>query len=116
MATDLMDEFIFSEQDTLGTVIHSEYRQDSKIRYKSMKQQERGKKAGDDLIHVKHLIDISGVRFLYTKKIIEVLHHHLIKGFDFQRFHKQYSQDSDERNMFLEFDNEQAGRRGAKGS
>ena len=37
-----------------------------------------------DLIHVKHLIEIRGVRLLYTKKIIELIHHHFIKGFDFQ--------------------------------
>jgi hypothetical protein len=36
---DLVDDFIFSENDTIGTLIHSEYRQDQKIRYKNLKQE-----------------------------------------------------------------------------
>jgi hypothetical protein len=34
---DLVDDFIFSETETFGTVIHSEYRQDQKIPYRSLK-------------------------------------------------------------------------------
>ena len=36
--SDLVDDFIFSESDTIGTVIHSEYRQDQKIYYESLKK------------------------------------------------------------------------------
>lgn len=35
-----MDDFIFSENDTIGTIIHSEYRQDQKIRYTGIRQPE----------------------------------------------------------------------------
>lgn len=36
------------------------------------------------MILVKHLVDIKGVRFLYTKKVLELLYHHFIKGFDYK--------------------------------
>jgi len=42
----------------------------------------------EDVIHVKHLIDIKGVRYLYTKKILELLHQHLVKGFDYKQFRR----------------------------
>lgn len=40
------------------------------------------------MILVKHLVDIKGVRFLYTKKVLELLYHHFIKGFDYKQFRK----------------------------
>jgi hypothetical protein len=33
---DLLDDFVFSEKDTIGTVIYCEYRQDQKIKYRSV--------------------------------------------------------------------------------
>jgi len=35
---ELIDDFIFSENDTIGTVIHSEYRQDQWMRYTSIRE------------------------------------------------------------------------------
>lgn len=40
---ELIDDFIFSENDTIGTVIHSEYRQDQRIQYTSIREQKRHK-------------------------------------------------------------------------
>ena len=37
---------------------------------------------------VKHMIDIKGIRFLYTKYTLELIIHHLIKGFDYKKFRK----------------------------
>ncbi len=28
----------------------------------------------------------NGIRFLYIKKIVELIHHHLVKGFDYKQF------------------------------
>lgn len=75
--------------------------------------------SNEDTIHVKHLIDIRGVRFLYTKKIVELIYHHIVKGFDYKQFRKTDYIDlegemNDNRNIFLQYDNSQAGRR--KGS
>ena len=39
----LLDDFIFSENDTIGTVIHSEYRQDQRIPYTSLREQKKSK-------------------------------------------------------------------------
>lgn len=39
----LLDDFIFSENDTIGTVIHSEYRQDQRVPYTSLREQKRYK-------------------------------------------------------------------------
>ena len=155
---DLVDDFNFSESDTIGTIIHSEYVQDQQINYRSLKQDLLGNQANkndflwDDLsigkkfsaqkrqpghhraptgmgnqsihqdkIHVKHLIDISGVRFLYTKQVVELIYHHLIKGFDYKQFRKtdyidleQGENLGDTRNLFLDYDNTQAGRRNLK--
>lgn len=68
-------------------------------------------------IMVKHLIDIRGVRLLFTKKIFELIHSHTVKGFDYKQFKKtnyidkcQINQEEN-RNIFLEFDNAQAGKR-----
>jgi hypothetical protein len=88
---DLMDDFIFSETETIGTVIHTEYRQDQKIRYKSMREDS---KQDGDMILAKHLVDIKGVRFLYTKKIHELIQHHFVKGFDFSKFRRTDYADS----------------------
>ena len=70
------------------------------------------------MIHVKHLIDIQGVRFLYTKKIVELIYHHFVKTFDYNQFRKTdyidlESEVKENKNVFLEFDNTQAGRRKA---
>ena len=67
-----------------------------------------------ETIHVKHLIDIQGVRFLYTKKVLEMIHHHFVKGFDYRQFRHKNKNDLDDlndRNMFLDYDNTIAGRR-----
>lgn len=48
----LLDDFIFSENDTIGTVIHSEYRQDQRVPYTSLREQKRykgGQNAGQQL-------------------------------------------------------------------
>ncbi len=36
-SNDLHEDFQFSENDTIGTIIHTEYRQDQKIKYKNTK-------------------------------------------------------------------------------
>jgi hypothetical protein len=106
----LMDDFVFSETDTIGTVIHTEYRQDQKIRYRSIRSLV---KEGNDTAWVKHLVDIRGVKFLYTKKVFELIIHHFVKGFDFSPYQKKdYIQSRKaERKAYKEYDNTQAGRR-----
>jgi hypothetical protein len=37
---------------------------------------------------VKHMIDVKGIRFLYTKQTLELIIHHLINSFDYERFRK----------------------------
>lgn len=37
---------------------------------------------------VKHMIDVSSIRFLYTKQTVELIHHHLVASFDYERFRK----------------------------
>jgi hypothetical protein len=49
---------------------------------------------------------------------VELIYHHLVKGFDYKQFRKTDYIDlegelNDNRNIFLEFDNTQAGRRKA---
>ena len=118
---DLFDDFIFSENDTIGTLLHSEYRQDQALRYLSVKQElnqqqshifEKQQKL--ETINVKHLIDIQGVRFLYTKKVLEMIHHHFFKGFDYKQFkprkHHEQEENYESRNIFLDYDNTMAGR------
>ena len=83
---DLEDDFIFSDGDTIGTVIISEYRQDRMIKYMSANSKSNTDKPKDIL--VKHLIDIRGVRLLFTKKIFELIHNHTVKGFDYKQFKK----------------------------
>ena len=39
-------------------------------------------------IFVRHLLDVKNTRFLYTKRVYELLHHHLVKGFDFKKYRK----------------------------
>lgn len=47
------------------------------------------------MILVKHLVDIQGVRFLYTKKILELIYNHFVKGFDYRQFRKTDYRDHD---------------------
>lgn len=140
----LKGDFIFSENDTIGTIIHTEYRQDQKIKYRSLRQDKimrqrdradapRSHRAGNqpsqssleqsDMVWVKHLIDIRGVRFLYTKKILELINHHFVKGFDFAQFkrrdyiesetanQKKKNASAQSRKIFQEYEHSQAGRR-----
>lgn len=37
---------------------------------------------------VKHMIDVKGIRFLYTKQTLELIIHHLINSFDYEKFRK----------------------------
>ena len=37
---------------------------------------------------VRHLLDIKNTRFLYTKVVYELIHHHLVRGFDYKRYRK----------------------------
>ena len=37
---------------------------------------------------VKNLVSISGIKFLYTKKIKEQIIYHLVSGFDYKQFRK----------------------------
>jgi len=64
---------------------------------------------------VKHLIDIRGVRFLYTKKILELIHQHFVKGFDFKQFRKtdyiDINAENADNKIFMNYDNAQAGRK-----
>lgn len=60
------------------------------------------------MILAKHLIDIKGVRFLYTKKIHELIVHHFVKGFDYSKFRRTDYADS------LKFKNAKHGLRDKK--
>jgi hypothetical protein len=42
----------------------------------------------DEKIIVKHKIDVKGIRFLYTKQTLELIIHHLINSFDYDRLRK----------------------------
>lgn len=37
---------------------------------------------------VRHLLDVKNTRFLYTKRVYELLHHHLVSGFDYTKYRK----------------------------
>ncbi len=37
---------------------------------------------------MKHMIDIKGIRFLYTKQTVELIIHHLINSFDYEKYRK----------------------------
>ena len=39
-------------------------------------------------ILARHLIEVSNVRILITRKIHEMLVHHIIRGFDYKKFRK----------------------------
>lgn len=39
-------------------------------------------------IFVRHLLDVKNTRFLYTKRVYELLHHHLVKGFEYKKYRK----------------------------
>ena len=39
-------------------------------------------------IKVSHLLDVKNTRFLYTKRIFELLHHHLVQGFNYKKYRK----------------------------
>ena len=39
-------------------------------------------------VFVKHLIDVKNVRFLYTKHVYDMIHHHLVSGFDYTKYRK----------------------------
>ena len=49
-------------------------------------QKTENRKDNDHKIFVRHLLDVKNTKFLYTKKIYELLDHHLVKGFDFAKF------------------------------
>ena len=34
------------------------------------------------------MIDVKGIRFLYTKQTLELIIHHLVTSFDYERFRK----------------------------
>ena len=42
----------------------------------------------DEKLIVKHKIDVKGIRFLYTKQTLELIIHHLINSFDYNRLRK----------------------------
>lgn len=37
---------------------------------------------------MRHLLDVKNTRFLYTKRIYELVHHHLVRGFDYTKYRK----------------------------
>ena len=37
---------------------------------------------------VRHLLDVKNTRFLYTKRVYELIHHHLMSGFDYRKYRK----------------------------
>jgi hypothetical protein len=37
---------------------------------------------------VKHMIDVKGIRFLYTKQTVELIINHLVHSFDYEKFRK----------------------------
>ena len=41
-----------------------------------------------DKLLVRHLLDVKNTRFLYSKRVYELLHHHLVNGFDFKKYRK----------------------------
>ena len=52
------------------------------------------------------------IRFLYTKKVLELLFHHFIKGFDYKQFRKTdyidleaQANNNQLRKIYLEYDN-----------
>ena len=42
----------------------------------------------EEKLLVKHKIDVKGIRFLYTKQTLELIIHHLINSFDYERLRK----------------------------
>jgi hypothetical protein len=42
----------------------------------------------EEKLLVKHKIDVKGIRFLYTKQTLELIIHHLINSFDYDRLRK----------------------------
>ena len=37
---------------------------------------------------MRHMLDVKNTRFLYTKRVYELLHHHLVSGFDYRKYRK----------------------------
>lgn len=37
---------------------------------------------------VRHLLDVKNTRFLYTKRVNELLYHHIVSGFDYGKYRK----------------------------
>ena len=55
-------------------------------------------KLEEETFLVKHMIDIKGIRFLYTKQTLELIIHHLVNSFDYQKFRE---------NEFIDVENSQ---------
>lgn len=55
-------------------------------------------KIEEENFNVKHMIDVKGIRLLYTKQTLELIIHHLVTSFDFERFR---------RTDFIDLDNSQ---------
>lgn len=57
---------------------------------------------------VKHLIEVKGTKFLYTKRTKELIIHHLVKGFKYSQFRKTDFIDieaaKENRNFFNDYD------------
>lgn len=37
----------------------------------------------EEILTVKHMFDVKGIRFLYTQKTIDLIMHHLVHGFNY---------------------------------
>lgn len=42
----------------------------------------------EEHLTVKHMVDIKGIRLLYTKQTVELIIHHLVNSFDYEHFRK----------------------------
>ncbi|CDW78547.1 UNKNOWN [Stylonychia lemnae] len=100
------EDFVFSIKDTIGTLIQISYQQDKDISFdhnQSQKLEElkrqssdsnpllmgyQNEKQNEEKFTVKHMFDIKGIKFLYTQQIIELLTHHLVRGFDYKKLRK----------------------------
>ena len=100
------DDFIFKDDDTFAIIEVMEYSQDKMIPFQPNKVQKdasfgtnrdrKGEQSERDIpddsleghIKVRHLLDISNIKFMYTAHIVELIHHHLVRGFNYKSYRK----------------------------
>ena len=102
----MLDDFVFANTDTIQTIVLISYCQDKDLLFyhnstskleERLHQRQRAQnpllldqpeRYEEEKFTVKHMIDIQGIRLLYTKQTIELITHHLITSFDYERFRK----------------------------